>query len=111
MKSPRSILLATVALGALAIPAGSAAAHAPKDSFAYYATIDCGSGPIEVGSGVNLWSALVDLDTGRRFQPVAWDVAGDGFAVAETRKGQHKKAVDCDYTDGVATGTVTIKKS
>jgi hypothetical protein len=38
-------------------------------------------------------------------------VSGDGFAVDEARKGATKKqAVECDYSDGVATGTVTVKK-
>jgi hypothetical protein len=110
MKSPRMMLIATVVLGALVVPSGAAAAHAPKESFAYYATIDCGSGPIEVGSGEDLWSPLVDLKKGKSFQPVAWNVSGDGFSVVETRKGEQKKPVACHYNDGVATGTVTVVK-
>ena len=106
----RGATLAATAVVTLSLAAGPAAAKAPKGSFAYYATIDCGSGPVEVGSGKNLWSKFVDLDSGRKYKPVAWHVSGDGFAVAETKKGASKKgAVDCSYDDGTATGTVTVE--
>ena len=113
MKSLRRILAVTaVAAVAATTFAGPAAAKAPRGSFDYYAVIDCGSGPIDVGSGVDLWSTLVDLESGRKYKPVAWHVSGDGFAVEEFKKGEpKKKAVDCSYSDGVATGTVTVKKA
>ena len=113
MKAMRRIFtLTTTVVVASALAAGPAAAKAPKGGFAYTATIDCGSGPMEVGSGADLWSTFVDLDTGKKYKPVAWHVSGDGFAVDELKKGEPKKhAVDCSYSDGVATGTVTVKKA
>jgi hypothetical protein len=116
MKAMRKIFtLATAVVVASALMAGPAAAKGPKDpkgGFDYVATIDCGSGPMEVGSGVDLWSTFVDLDTGKKYKPVAWHVSGDGFAVDELKKGEPKKhAVECSYSDGVATGTVTVKKA
>ncbi len=113
MKAMRRIFtLATTVVVASALAAGPAAAKAPKGEFAYTATIDCGSGPTEVGSGVDLWSTLVDLDSGKKYKPVAWHVSGEGFVVDELKKGEPKKhAVDCSYSDGVATGTVTVKKA
>ena len=108
----KGVTLVATAVVALSLAAGPAAAKAPKGTFAYYATIDCGSGPVEVGSGVDLWSTLVDVESGKKYKPVAWHVSGDGFAVDETKKGEPKKhAVDCSYTDGVATGTVVVKKA
>jgi hypothetical protein len=114
MKPMRSLLAAGMTAAALlSTAAGPAAAKAPaRDSFTYFATIDCGAGAVEVGSGDDLWSTLVDLKTGKRYTPVAWHVSGDGFAVDESRKGANKKhAAACDYDDGVATGTVTVKKA
>ena len=113
MKPTRRIVtFATTAVVALTLLAGPAAAKSPKGTFDYYAEIDCGAGVMKVGSGVDLWSTLVDLDTGKKFKPVAWHVSGEGFAVDENKKGEPKKnAVDCSYSDGVATGTVTVKKA
>ena len=73
--------------------------------------LDCGSGVIEVGSGADLWSPFVDLATGRQYKPIAWNVSGEGFAVVETRSEPKKDSVVCSYDDGVATGTVTVKKA
>jgi hypothetical protein len=116
MKFPRRIAsAAAVAVASLALVAGPAAAKSPKvsaDSFTYFATIDCGSGPIEVGSGDDLYSPLVDLATGKRYQPVAWHVSVDGQSIDDAIKGATKKhVVSCDYSDGVATGTVVVKKA
>ena len=33
------------------------------------------------------------------------------LAIDEVKKRERKHAVDCSYTDGVATGTVTVKKA
>jgi hypothetical protein len=105
--------LATVALTAvtgLALAAGPAAAKA-KD-FTFFADIDCGDGVVQVGSGDDLWSALVDLDSGKKYKPVAWHVTFPGGSLDENKKGEPKKhAVECSYTDGVATGTVIVKKA
>ena len=70
-----------------------------------------GAGMVEVGSGSDLWSTFVDLETGRKYKPIAWDVAGEGFVVKETRSEPKKHSVVCAYDDGVATGTVTVKKA
>jgi hypothetical protein len=95
-----------LALGLFVSPASA------KPAYTYYATIDCGSGPVEVGSWDDLWAPLVDLKTGRKFKPVAWHVAVGDTVIDETKKGEPKKhAVDCSYDDGVATGTVTVKKA
>jgi hypothetical protein len=114
MKPMRTLLAAGMTAAALlSTVAGPAAAKAPaRDSFTYFATIDCGAHPVEVGSGDDLWSNLVDLKTGKRYTPVAWHVSGDGFAVDEIRTvASNRHAVECDYDDGVATGTVTVKKA
>ena len=113
---PMRALAATGMVAAVMVTTAAAPAAARKapamDDFTYFAQIDCGAGPVEVGSGDDLWSPLVDLRTGKRYTVVAWDVSGDGFAVEESRKGAGKKhATACDYSDGVATGTVTVKKA
>ena len=99
--------IGTAALVALTLAAPASA----KGSFDYYAQIDCGSGLMEVGSGSDLWSTLVDLETGRKYKPIAWNVSGEGFSVVETRAEPKKHSAVCSYDDGVATGTVTVKKA
>ena len=102
----------TAAVVALALSAAPASAkQPPKGPFDYYAQLDCGSGVMEVGSGSDLWSTFVDLETGRKYKPIAWDVSGEGFVVKETRSEPKKHSVVCAYDDGVATGTVTVKKA
>jgi hypothetical protein len=110
MKAMRRIFtLATTAVVASAVAAGPAAAKSPTE--AYPADIDCGSGVMHVVSGADLWSPFVDVATGKKYKPVAWHVSGEGFAVDELKKGEPKKhAVECSYSDGTATGTVTVKK-
>jgi hypothetical protein len=101
------------AILALALLAGPAAAAKPAESYEYYATIDCGSGPIEVGSGEDLFSPLVDLSSGKRYKPIAWDVAVGDARIQEVKPHAKlkKHSVECSYTDGVATGTVTVAKA
>ena len=105
--------LATVALTAvtgLALAAGPAAAN-KKDDTSFPADIDCGAGVIHVVSGADLWSPFVDVETGKKYKPVAWHVTFPGGSVDELKKGEPKKhAVECSYTDGIATGTVVVKK-
>src|SRR3954454_6282265 len=113
MQSTRKLAaIAVIAVAALAPAAAPAAAKkAPRGTFDYYAEIDCGAGVVQVGSGSDLWSPLVDLDTGKTYKPVAWNVSVGDFTLSETRKGEPKKhAVECRYDDGEATGTVTVKK-
>jgi hypothetical protein len=108
---PKLLTAALAASLALALCAGPAAAR-PAKSYAYYATIDCGSGPIEVGSGEDLFAPLVNLSSGRRYKPVAWDVSVGDSRIQEVKPGAKlKHAVDCSYTDGVATGTVTVARA
>ena len=97
---------AVVALTLFAAPAS--ATTPPKRQFARTAVLDCGSGPFEVGGNDALWSTLTALRSGQRYKPVAWDVSGDGFAFSAS-KNQTKDAVVCDYDDGEAKGTVTVK--
>lgn len=104
--------LGTAAVVALALLAAPASAKRPAErSFDYYAQLDCGSGVMEVGSGSDLWSTFVDLETGRKYKPIAWNVSGEGFAVVETKSEPKKHSVVCSYDDGVASGTVTVKKA
>ena len=107
----RTLLTAATAALALAVMAGPAAAKTPKSPYTYYATIDCGAGPVEVGSWDDMWAPLVDLESGRMYKPVAWHVTVGEFSIDEVLKRQRKHAVDCSYSDGVATGTVTVKRA
>jgi hypothetical protein len=109
----RKLLAAGMAATALlGVTAGTAEATPGKHLITYIATIDCGSGPITVGSTDDLFAPLVDLGSHHRYQPVAWDVVVDGRAI-QMRDGDklYKHSVDCSYDDGVATGTVTVRKA
>ena len=99
---------AVVALTLIAAPAS--AKSAPKGHFSSLAQIDCGDGPVAVGSSDALWAPLVDLRTGEKVKPVAWSVSGDGFAVDLSLRREQDVMV-CAYDDGEATGTVTVKKA
>jgi hypothetical protein len=102
--------LGTAAVVALALLAAPASATAPgKQQFSRTAVLDCGSGPFQAGANDALWSPLVDLRSGQQYKPVAWDVAGEGFAVSVS-KNQTKDSVVCSYDDGEASGTVTVRK-
>src|SRR5688500_6345388 len=103
--------IGTAALVVLILAAPASAKQPPKGSFDYYAQIDCGSGLMEVGSGTDLWSTLVDVETGRKYKPIAWNVSGEGFSVVETKSEPKKHSAVCSYDDGVAKGTVTVKKA
>ena len=115
-------LLATflVTMLALALGAAPALAHG-KDhrhkrdapDYVYTATIDCGRGPVTVVSEEDLYAPLVDLERHRQYLPIAWDVEVDGHPALQDEKpgvprGLKRLARDCSYTDGVATGTVTV---
>lgn len=111
MKPLRTLLtVAATAALAMSVMAGPAAAKTPKAPYTYYATIDCGAGPVEVGSWDDLWAPLVDLESGKKYKPVAWHVAVGEFTIDEVKR-ERKHAVDCSYSDGVATGTVTVKNA
>ena len=100
--------LGTAALVALTLAAPASAKQAPSHDFKRVATIDCGDGQRQVGSTDSLWAPLVDLRTGAKFKPVAWNVSGEGFAVSVS-KGNTKDATVCSYDDGEAKGTVTVR--
>jgi hypothetical protein len=111
---------ALVAMLALALSAAPALAHGGKNrhrhdtpDYVYTATIDCGRGPITVVSEEDLWAPLVDLKRHRQYLPIAWDVEVEGHPVVQEEKpgvprGLKRLAMKCSYTDGVATGTVTV---
>jgi hypothetical protein len=112
MKPLRTLLaVAATTTLALAVTAGPAAAKKPKGPYTYYATIDCGAGPVEVGSWDDMWAPLVELESGKKYKPVEWHVSVGEIVIDEVMKRERKHAVDCSYTDGVATGTVTVKKA
>lgn len=120
-------LLATLLVSMLTLALGAAPAlahghghgrahyrHAKQASdYAYVATIDCGRGDVTVYSDEDLYAPLVDLDHHRTYLPIAWDVEVDGQTVLQDEKPHVPKvlkrlAKKCSYTDGVATGTVTV---
>ena len=82
----RIATLGTTALVALSLLSAPASAKKPPraDGFSYLAQIDCGDGPRQVGSSDDLWAPLVDLGTGAKYRPIAWNVSGEGFEVSET---------------------------
>jgi len=96
--------------------AGSASAHdqSPLDpaDFSFVATIDCGSGPVEVGSTDDIYAPLIDLGTGRRYDPVAWDVSFGDFHFVDSQEGvTRRNSVECTYVDEWVSGTVTVKRT
>jgi hypothetical protein len=101
--------LGTAAVVALTLAAPASAKQPPRHEFQRVATIDCGDGPRQVGSTNALWAPLVDLRTGEKSKPVAFDVSGEGFAVAVSKKNVKPDAEACAYDDGEATGTVTVR--
>jgi hypothetical protein len=95
---------------ALAAAPASAKKHAAGE-FSYVATIDCGHGPMVVGSGDDTSNPFVVLKTGKRFQPVEWHVTYPGGAVDEIIPDAPRgHRMVCGYDDGFATGTVTVVK-
>jgi hypothetical protein len=94
--------------------AGSASAHQSPDpaDFSFVATIDCGSGPVEVGSTDDIYAPLIDLDSGRKYDPVAWDVSFGDFHFVDTQEGvTRRNSVECSYEDEWVSGTVTVKRT
>src|SRR3954452_16434440 len=96
------VLTAAVSL-ALAGPAAAKSLPDPA-AFSFLATIDCGSGPVHVGSTDDIYAPLVDLSSGKQYLPVGWDVSAGDFRFVDATKGAAKKhAVDCDYADEFVT--------
>lgn len=120
---PKFLATFLVTMLALALGAAPALAHGrghahyrhtkQASDYAYVATINCGRGDVTVYSDEDLYAPLVDLDHHRTFLPIAWDVEVNGETVLQDEKGGvpkflKKLAKKCSYTDGVATGTVTV---
>jgi hypothetical protein len=109
MRLPIAAMLAVALSLALAGPATAKSQPDPAD-FSFLATIDCGRGPIEVGSTDDLYAPLVNLRSGREYQPVAWSVKIGDFLFEDALPGASlRHTLKCSYDDGVAKGTVTIK--
>jgi len=95
--------------------AGTASAKQPRpdpSDFSFIATIDCGPHhPVQVGSTDDIYAPLVDLRSGREYEPVAWDVSFGDFHFAETKAGAtvtKRNSETCSYVDEWVTGTVTL---
>lgn len=99
--------LPITAVATLALALGTASPAAANSDFD--ATIDCGSGPVEVTSVPSLFAHLTDVAGDTKYKPVAWSVqVGETQVEAAKRTGAKKELVVCSYDDGVATGTVTV---
>lgn len=107
------LVLALGATPALAHGGKNRHAKKPAPEYVYTATINCGRGPITVVSEEDLWAPLVDLERHKQYLPIAWDVEVQGHPVVQEEKPGvprilKRLAMKCSYTDGVATGTVTV---
>jgi hypothetical protein len=82
------------------------------DEFSYVATINCGRGPMVVGSGDNTSDPFVVLRTGKRFLPVEWHVRWDGGGFDEVIPNTYRgRRMWCTYDDGFAKGWVLVVKA
>jgi hypothetical protein len=112
MRVPIAALAALVLSLALAAPASAKQSPPDPADFTFTATIDCGSGPVQVGSTDDIYAPLVDLATGRKYDPVAWDVSFGDFHFVDSQDGVTKRNSDvCSYVDEWVAGTVTVKHS
>jgi hypothetical protein len=108
------LIAVCTAVLSLALAGTASAGQAPPDpaDFSFTATIDCGRGPVEVGSTDDIYAPLVDLETGRTYEPVAWDVSFGDFHFVDTLEGVTKRnSVECSYVDEWVSGTVTVKRT
>src|SRR4051794_40352767 len=109
LRTARRTALAALAASALAATPALAAKDA--SDYSWVATIDCGSGPVKVGSGDDIWSPLVALKFGRKYLPVAWNLKAGDKVIRERKPGSRKRrTVKCSYVDKAAKGTVTVLK-
>jgi hypothetical protein len=109
----RKLLVAgTAALLSVALSAGPAAAKKAPEGDLFPATIDCGDGPVDVVSTADIFAPLVDVETGKKYKPLHWEIVFDGETLTfDSGKKIGKHAVGCAYDDGMAVGTVTVKKA
>ena len=91
MRLPLIALVTAVLSLALAGTASAKQSRPDPADFSYLATIDCGSGPIQVGSTDDIYAELVDLRTGRTYDPVAWDVSAGDFQFVDSLEGVTKR--------------------
>jgi hypothetical protein len=107
----RTLVAGTVALAGAVAAVPAAADTGPQDpaDFAYVATINCGRGNVKVGTGERIFAPFVNMKTGRRYWPVAWNVTAGEHTIRETKPHTgDKRKLRCHYDDGQATGTVKI---
>jgi hypothetical protein len=111
MRLPIAALAAFVLSLALAAPASAKQQPLPDPAdFSFIATIDCGHGPVQVGSTDDIYAPLVDLATGRSYEPVAWDVSFGDFHFVDSKQGvTSRNSDDCSYVDEWVSGTVTVR--
>jgi hypothetical protein len=111
MRLPLIAVVTAVLSLALAGPASANQPAPDPADFSFIATIDCGAGPVQVGSTDDLYAPLVDLKTGREYEPVAWSVkVGDNLFEDSLPGASMRNTMRCSYDDGVAVGTVTVKR-
>lgn len=111
MRLPMAALAAALLSLALAGPASAKQPLPNPADFAFTATIDCGHGPVEYGSTEDIYAPLVNLATGREYEPVAWDVSFGDFHFVDILEGvKGRNAVVCSYVDEWVSGTVTLKR-
>ena len=111
MRLPLIALVTAVLSLALAGPASANQPAPDPATFSFIATIDCGAGPVQVGSTDDLYAPLVDLKTGREYEPVAWSVkVGDKLFEDALPGASMRHTMKCSYDDGMAVGTVTVKR-
>jgi hypothetical protein len=118
-KMRKLLVFGVAVLASLAIGAAPAAARKhdqpPKhtaDEFSYVATLNCGQGPMVVGSGDNTADPFVELQTGQRYFPLMWHVKWDGGGFHEVLPNPQRggRRMLCSYDDGFATGVVIVVK-
>jgi hypothetical protein len=111
MRLPLAALAALVLTLAVAAPASAKQPLPDPASFSFIATIDCGHGPVQVGSTDDIYAPLVNLATGRSYEPVAWDVSFGDFHFVDSKEGVTKRnSIVCSYVDEWVSGTVTLKR-
>ena len=110
MRNLRAAGMAALLVAALGAAPASAKDSAPEETFP--AVIDCGRGPVAVISGADLFEPLLAVEGHKKYKPLAWSVTVDGELFEfDNGKKLSKHAVDCSYDDGIAVGTVTVKKA
>jgi hypothetical protein len=106
-----AIIAAILCFGLVAGTASARAKKTPKPEYTYTATIDCGRGPVTVGSYDDMWADLEDLNSKRRYKPLEWHVKFGDKSIDEVKPGERRRQprVVCSYDDGMAKGTVVVK--